>query len=90
VKYRGLLNQVKALRAQLAPSAGVRIVIRGGLPEGYQVPQPKPPGSDLHKQHEIFGRDKRPASAPGEAAKGRAADDRPTTTPVPKPAPRAS
>ncbi len=52
MKYTGLRNQLAALRAQL-PLAGLRIEIRGGLPdpaataapepEQLELPLPKPP-----------------------------------------------
>jgi hypothetical protein len=68
VKYRGLLNEVKKLRAQLAPSAGITIRISGGLPEGFdpqKQPEPAPPpGSDLHAQHRAFAGTARQGSAP--------------------------
>jgi hypothetical protein len=86
VKYRGLLNKVKKLRAQLAPSAGVRIVITGGLPPDYKPEPAPPPGSDLHAQAPRLCR--RTASpSPTEASgciRGRSGGS------APKRAPRAS
>jgi hypothetical protein len=84
VKYRGLLNEVKKLRAQLVPSAGVRIVITGGLPADYRPAPAPPPGSDLHKQAEIFARDKRPAKGSPEAAGASASEPAPEVTPKPR------
>jgi hypothetical protein len=86
VKYRGLLNQVKAMRAQLAPSAGVRIVITGGLPADWKPEPAPPPGSDLARQHADFTRGRQPGprldAPPGRAA---ASHVRPEPEPVPEP-----
>jgi hypothetical protein len=66
VKYRGLLNQVRALRNRLPDRQGVVIRIEGGLPPGYAPAKPAPPGSDLKHQAAAF----KAASKPKTAQRG--------------------
>jgi hypothetical protein len=86
VKYRGLLNQVRALKARLGPPQGVTIKIVGGLPSDWKPEPASPPGSDLHAQHRAFAGTARQGSAP---ERPRQAPQKPQDAPEPELAPEA-